>query len=120
MFEKILENLKDWSHKSIIDEVLIIAVIIAICETFAQNFIKSSESNSNIKMFMGLTFYIIVGFLLHHAYNNYALSKVNVVWSSISIVVATLLGYFIYSEKMSINNFISVFAAIVAIYFSSI
>lgn len=120
MFNKILQSLKEWSHKSIIDEVLIIAIIIAICEALAQNFIKNSESNDNIKMFFGLTFYIIVGFLLHHAYTNYSLSKVNIVWSSISIVLATMLGYFIYHEQMTTNNFISVFAAVIAIYFNSI
>jgi multidrug transporter EmrE-like cation transporter len=120
MFERILNIIKKWSRESIIDEVIIIALLIAICETIAQNFIKNSESNSNMKMFFGLTFYIIVGFLLHHAYNNYNLSKVNVVWSCISIIVATLLGYFIYSEHLSRNNLISVVAAIIAVYFASI
>lgn len=119
MFEVIFNKIKVWSEKSIIDEVIIIAVLIAICETFAQNFIKSSQSNANLTMFFGLSFYIIVGFLLHHAYNNYALSKVNVTWSSISIIVATLLGYLVYNEKMTFNNFASVVAALIAVYFAS-
>jgi multidrug transporter EmrE-like cation transporter len=120
MFDNLFEKLKTWSEQSIIDEVIIIALIIAVCETIAQNLIKTSESNSKITMFFGLTFYIIVGFLLHHAYNNYAISKVNVIWSSISIIVATMLGYFIYKEHMTPYNFLSVIAATLAVYFGSL
>jgi multidrug transporter EmrE-like cation transporter len=116
MFEDILKKIKIWSEKSILDEVIIIAVIISICEAIAQNFIRS---NTNLNVFFGLSFYIIVGFLLHHAYNYYSLSKVNVIWSCISIIFATFLGYFIYKEHFTINNFISVFFATISIYFSS-
>lgn len=109
--------ISEWSKKSIIDEVILIAIIIAICETIAQNFIKY---NNDITMFFGLTFYILVGFLLHHAYSNYKLSKVNVVWSCLSIIIATGLGYFIYDEHMNVNNFISVIAALISIYFATL
>jgi multidrug transporter EmrE-like cation transporter len=119
MFEDIFKKIKVWSEKSIIDEVIIIAILIALCESLAQNFIKSSDSNLHINMFFGLSFYIIVGFLLHHAYNNYALSKVNVTWSCLSIILATVLGYIVYNENITQNNIISVIAAIIAVYFAS-
>jgi multidrug transporter EmrE-like cation transporter len=118
MFESLFASLKKWSEESILDEVIIIAIIISLCEAFAQNYIKNSESNVHFKMFVGLTFYIVLGFLLHHAYNNYELSRVNVVWSCISIITATVLGYILYNEHISFNNIISVIAACVAVYFS--
>jgi multidrug transporter EmrE-like cation transporter len=120
MFEDIFKKLKVWSEESILDEVIIIAVIIALSETFAQNFIRSSERNDHMTMFFGLTFYILVGFLLHHAYNHYPLSRVNITWSSMSIIIAVLTGYFIYNEKITFNTIMSVVGAIIAIYFSTL
>lgn len=112
--------LKQWSEQSIIDEVIIIAVLIAICESVAQNFIKNSPNKQHTTMFFGLTFYILVGFLLHHAYNNYPLSKVNITWSCLSIVISTLLGYFLYNETITYNTLISVTASLIAVYFISL
>lgn len=111
--------IKEWSDKSIIDNVIIIALLIAIFEAIAQNFIKSSKNAETPIMFFGLSFYIIVGFLLHHAYHNYPLSRVNVTWSCISIILATTLGYVVYQEQMNLNNIISVICALIAVYFAS-
>lgn len=111
--------IKEWSDKSIIDNVIIIALLIAIFEAIAQSFIKSSKKTETPNMFFGLSFYIIVGFLLHHAYNNYPLSRVNVTWSCISIILATTLGYVVYQEQMNLNNIISVICALIAVYFAS-
>ena len=113
-------SLKQWSDQSIIDNVIIIAILIAICESVAQNFIKNSPNRQHIIMFFGLTFYILVGFLLHHAYNNYPLSKVNVTWSCLSIVISTFIGYFLYNDTITCNTIISVFASLIAVYFISL
>ena len=116
----LLEIYYKWAEESIIDEVIIIAVTIAIIEAFAQNLIKNSMGTTHSKFFFGVSFYIIVGFLLHHAYHKFEMSKVNILWSCLSIISATALGYLVYNEHMTYKNLLSVIFAILAIIFSSI
>jgi multidrug transporter EmrE-like cation transporter len=119
IIDDLLNKYSAWAEQSIIDEVIILAITIAIVEAIAQNLIKSSGNNTDSKTIFGLSFYIIVGFLLHHAYNKFDLSKVNVIWSCISIVLATTLGYFIYNEHIGWKNILAVVLALGAVYFAS-
>lgn len=117
--EALWSRYNTWAEQSIVDEVIIIAVIIAVVEAVAQNFLKTSDDNNRVKFLFGLSFYVIVGFLLHHAYHKFDLSKVNVTWSCLSIILATTLGYFLYQENLSWKNIVSVVLALLAIIFAS-
>jgi len=118
--DTLLNSYNTWAEQSIVDEVIIIAVIIAIVEAIAQNFLKTSGDNDRVKFVFGLSFYIIVGFLLHHAYHKFDLSRVNVTWSCLSIIMATTLGYFLYHENLTWKNIVSVVLALMAIIFASL
>lgn len=111
MFEKIQE----WASKSIVDEILLIAFIIAISESIAQNNIKNSEHGS-FQFIFGLSFYMIVGYILHYAYHKFPLGKLNVIWSCISIILAMGIGYFLYDEPFNQWSVYSIILAIGAIY----
>lgn len=110
----VIKNVQNWMENSIIDELLIIVILIAIVESLAQNTLKRSN-NSSLNYLLGLLAYIMVGILLHYAYHKFSLSKVNVIWSSISIVIATTLGYFLYDEPMNVKNMFAVLFALLAV-----
>lgn len=114
----ILDKIHEWADKSIIDELLVFAVIIVLIETFAQNTLKTSKSNT--QFLIGLVIYAMVGYVLHYTYKNFPLSKVNVVWSCLSIVIATGLGYVIYQENINSLKLLSVLCALGGVYFAYI
>lgn len=95
------------------DEILIFALMIALVESIAQNTIKTSRTAGVLTM--GLMAYMIVGYMLHFAYAKYPISRMNTVWSSLSIVIAMLLGYYVYGEKQSKWSVFSFALALTAI-----
>lgn len=112
-----IQQIKNWMDNSMIDELLYIIFLLVIVETIAQNSLKNGK-NGSIKFFLGLTFYLVIGYLLHYAYSNFPLSKVNVMWSCGSIIIATLLGYTLYQESYNIKSFFAVIFALTAMYLS--
>lgn len=97
-------------------------------EAIAQNNLKksntfagsSSRAEGTLRLLFGLSAYVIIGFLLHYSYSKFPLSKINVMWSCLSIVTATFLGYLIYNEKINKNSLLAVIFALLAIYFSNL
>lgn len=117
MFRELLDKIHDWADKSIVDELLVFAVLIALVETCAQNTLKNADSGS-YKIIIGLLIYIMVGYVLHYTYKNFPLSKVNVIWSCLSIIIATSLGYIIYNENFNTLKLLSVLLALGAVFCS--
>jgi multidrug transporter EmrE-like cation transporter len=111
----LFEQINVWMENSIVDEILLLALIIAISESIAQNNIKNSEHGSFMFIF-GLSFYMVVGYLLHYAYHKFPLGKLNVIWSCISIILAMGIGYFLYDEPFNYWSLYSIILAIGAIY----
>jgi len=112
-----IERIEKWMKESIVDEIILVAIVIAISESIAQNNIKNSESMGWL-FISGLLFYIIVGYMLHYAYHKYPLGKLNVIWSCISIITAIVIGYVIYDEPFNGWMLYSMLLAIGAIYCS--
>lgn len=113
-----LKKIQEWMEKSIIDDIIIIVLLIAIVESIAQNRIKLSNNDDSGTFILGLLAYVIVGYLLHYAYHKYPLSKVNVMWSCLSIVLAAALGYTLYDEPLNGKLLLAVFFSLLAIYFA--
>lgn len=111
--DNILDKLYKWSKESVVDEILIFAALIALVETYAQTNLKQHT------LIVGLILYSLLGYILHFAYDKFPLSKMNVTWSSISIILATILGYILYQEPLDKWKILSVVAALFAIYFAS-
>ncbi len=110
----ILDKLYIWSKNSIVDELLVFAVLIALIETYAQNNLKGDT------LLVGIVVYSMVGYILHYAYHKFPLSKINVTWSSISIILAAGLGYVLYEEPLDKWKIFSVISGLFAIYFASL
>jgi multidrug transporter EmrE-like cation transporter len=111
----IMSKIQNWMDNSIVDEILLLALLIAFVETCAQNTIKTSE-HSTFQFILGLLIYMLVGYILHYAYSKFPMSKVNVIWSCMSIITATLIGYWLYNEPMNHWIIFSVLFAILAVY----
>jgi len=112
----LFDNIKDWAKKSIVDEILIFALIIAVVENIAQNTIKQNQTNS-FKFLIGILLYVFIGYLLDYTYSNYQISMLNTIWSCISIILAIFMGYMLYDEPINIWKILGLFSAIMAIYF---
>lgn len=115
---QILDDIKQWSENSIIDEILIFSIFIAIMENIAQNVIKSTDDNNSLQFFLGIMFYIILGYILHYAYHKFPLGKLNIIWSCITIILAMTMGYILYDEPLNKWNILGLISAIMAIYFT--
>ena len=92
--------------------VIQFAIFISAIEAFAQLNIK----NHNI--FLGFLGYTIIVFVLYKAYNYEGLGHMNLVWSCLSIIIAYIVGYIYFKEKMNKYTFIAVIFALLAIYFA--
>lgn len=115
--KEITKAIHKWMDESVADEILFIVIIIAVVEAIAQNTIKQSDMES-MHLIFGLSAYIMVGYLLHYAYHKFPLSKVNVMWSAFSIVLAAIFGYFLYDEPLNNKSLLAVLFALFAIYFA--
>jgi multidrug transporter EmrE-like cation transporter len=109
-----MNAIQEWAKKSDADELILFAILIAFVETIAQNTIKTSKHNS-FQYIYGILLYTLVGYLLHKAYFIFPISRINVIWSCMSIIIAILLGYFVYDENMNTWLFLSIVFAILAI-----
>lgn len=113
LLDSVIQKIKQITGDSIIDEIAIIVLLIAFTETIAQNQLKHRN------LLAGMTVYMGVGYVLHYSYHHYALSKVNVMWSCLSIILATILGYMLYDEKLTKDSVIAMVFALTAVYFSN-
>lgn len=111
-----IETIKKWMEESVIDEIIIFAVILAIVESIAQNTIKLNSNGYSNKFIIGIVFYMGVGYILHLAYIKYPLSKINITWSCFSILFAISMGYILYGEKINRWSILAAFFALSAIY----
>lgn len=111
LIDSVIAKIKKFTGDSVLDEIAIIVLVIAFIESVAQNQLKHS------RLYAGMAVYTMVGYLLHYSYHHFELSKVNVMWSSLSIVLATLLGYMLYDEKITQDSIIAMVFALLAVYF---
>lgn len=111
----LLNNINEYFKKSIVDELLVFALIVALIEQCAQNTLKVSKSTDSL-YFLGIIFYIMVGWILHYAYQNFNMSRLNIVWSCITIVASIMLGYMLYGEAISGKKLLGALLAIIAIW----
>jgi multidrug transporter EmrE-like cation transporter len=111
----LLDSLNDIFKKSWIDELLLMSLFIVIIEQCAQNSLQKSTNLWDAYYLIGLFCYALVGWILHYAYNNYKMSKINVIWSCMSIIIAVLLGYILYNDSIDIYKIFAIIFAILAI-----
>lgn len=111
----LLDSINEYFKKSWMDELILMALLIVIIEQCAQNSLKQSTNLYDFYYILGLFCYVLVGWILHYAYHEYSVAKINVIWSCMSIIIAVSLGYLLYNENINIYKIFSVVFAILAI-----
>lgn len=91
-------------------DIVIYSVIVSFLESFAQTNLKSGN------LIVGIGGYALVAYSLYYLYTQFKLSSFNIIWSSISIVSAALIGYTLYNEDINIYKKFAIFFALIAIY----
>ena len=112
---QLLDSINEYFKKSWLDEIILMALLIVIIEQCAQNSLKQSTKLYDFCYILGLFCYVLLGWILHYAYHQYPVGKINVTWSCMSIIIAVSLGYFLYNENITIYNIFALVFAILAI-----
>lgn len=113
----ILEYIQKWARKSIIGEIIIFALLVSFVETSAQSYLIKSD-NSSTSFVIGVILYTLVATILNFSYKHYPISKLNTIWSCISILSATTIGTILYKEPFTRNKFLSLLFALFSIIFA--
>ena len=89
--------------------LLIYIMLIAIFEIVAQNCLKKNALSTNDNYFyIGILFYIGVGWLLSKIYNQkQQLGMINLIWAAFSIIINTSLSILIFKKKFHIHDIIA-------------
>jgi multidrug transporter EmrE-like cation transporter len=111
----LLDSINEYFKKSWMDELILMTLLIVIIEQCAQNSLQKSTNLWDLYYILGLVCYILVGWVLHYAYNNYPTSKINVIWSCSSIILSILLGYILYNDTFSVYKIFAIIFSILAI-----
>lgn len=107
----ILDTIYNFSKN--VNPAIVFASIVSIVETTAQNNLKKDL------LLRGIIFYSIVAYVLQFSYHKIPLSTLNTVWSSMSIIIANVLGHLLYKETFNKWKFLSVLTALISVFFSS-
>lgn len=91
-------------------DIVIYSVILSFLESFAQTNLKSGN------LLIGIIGYMLVAYSLYYLYTRFKLSSFNIIWSSVSIVSAALIGYVLYKEDVNIYKKFAILFALIAIY----
>lgn len=98
-------------------------ILITIFEATGQFCLKKFESTNTNRYFyflFGILFYIIVCGLLCYCYKYKGqLGRINLMWSCMSIIFITIVGYVFLQEKIKNHDFAAIFFALLAIYFAN-
>jgi drug/metabolite transporter (DMT)-like permease len=100
--------------------MLIVAIIlISILEASSQAALKAVRVyNQNYWFFFGAMGYVCIAALLYYSYQFRGMGSVNLMWSSLSILLAVLFGHILYNEEITYKIVIAVIFALLAIYFA--
>lgn len=99
--------------------VIWIIVAITFVEACAQTSLKTARVKKNIYLVpLGMVFYATVAGLLYMTYKYEGLGHVNLVWSCASIIIAILIGCFLFNEPHNRYTYIAILLAFAAIYFA--
>lgn len=112
-------TMRPYLPESQLGVVVVFAICIAFFEAIAQNSLKyysGHEDCNHLIMCVGIVGYIMVALMLLTSYNFVAMSKMNLIWSCISIITACTLGHFFFDEIFDIHTIGSISLALAAIY----
>jgi len=103
------------------DEQLILIPIVlclVLFESVAQFHIKKGrEQESTIFIGVGLVSYCVVGLILFHCYKFEGIGGINLIWSVLSLISMTTIGYLFFDEDINIYDLCGIGFCVFGLYF---
>jgi multidrug transporter EmrE-like cation transporter len=92
-------------------------VLIVISEAIAQNYIKKSSINGDLKYLLISTFfYFWICLMLYRLYGRNNMGSTFAIWSVTSTISIYLLGFLLYDESLTCNDIIGFALCILGLY----
>jgi drug/metabolite transporter (DMT)-like permease len=99
------------------EHIIYIVLLIVLFEGAAQYNIKVGNGKKDyVRLTYGMILYALICYLLWRAYHFSGLGEVNLMWSSLSIVMAFMLGILFFNEKFNRYTGAAVVFALLAVY----
>ncbi len=94
-------------------------VLITLTEICAQTCLKMARVKKNALLLMvGIILYLLVATLLYRCYQFEGMGHTNLVWSCMTIILAMVVGVYLFKEPFNRYNWIAIALALGAIYFA--
>ncbi len=100
-----------------IKQFWILIIFIAILETFSMSIIEYSANKKNNYYIIGIILYAIIGYILYKLLINGKLAITNAIWNSITVILVTFIGVFVFKETLNRYECIGIFFAILSVLF---
>ena len=98
-------------------DIILYGIGMALFETTAQVLLKIGEANS-WRFFMGILFYIGLGYIINKSYHLFGFAQMNIIWSSMNLLFVLLFQYLI-DGKLFIKEITSILLLIYISYINS-
>lgn len=93
-----------------------IILVIVLIECGSQYSLKKyKQTDKIINLIVGIIGYMVIALLIMTLSSMREMGMVNMIWSVISILAITLVGYFAFDEKVDIKDGVSIAIAILAV-----
>ena len=101
--------------------LLTLVIVISILEICGQTCIRKFRENGNKQfIILGIALYLTVVLLLFHSYRYHGMGIVNLLWSCLSIIMAIVVGHFIFNEEFNHYMAMAIVLAFAAIIFANL
>jgi multidrug transporter EmrE-like cation transporter len=95
----------------------IFIVLIVISEAIAQNYIKKSSINGDLKyLIISIFFYFWICVMLYQLYGRNNMGSTFAIWSITSSITIYLLGFLLYDELLTRNDIIGFALCVLGLY----
>jgi multidrug transporter EmrE-like cation transporter len=100
--------------------LITLVIFISILEICGQTCIRKFRDNGQRHfIILGIALYLAVVLLLFHSYRYHGMGIVNLLWSCLSIIMAIVVGHFIFNEDFNHYMAIAIVLAFGAIVFAN-
>ena len=107
--------------ENITGEIAILLAVIITIETAAQLLLdKATYTKNHFYLFAGIICYNVMAYLYYLLLFKGNLGIANAVWNAVSTIVVALLGFLLFSEKMSKTAIFGMILTIIGVGFMSV
>lgn len=115
-----MANVSEDHANSHIYILITLVIFISILEICGQTCIRKFRENGNKQfIILGIALYLAVVLLLFHSYRYHGMGIVNLLWSCLSIIMAVVVGHFIFNEEVNHYMAMAIVLAFAAILFAN-